>query len=81
MNPLVLAVRKTIQKYDMLQPGDRVVVGVSGGADSAALLHALWELRGDFHLSLMAAHLDHGLRPEGGKEANFVRKQERQRAC
>jgi tRNA(Ile)-lysidine synthase len=74
MNPLVLAVRKTIQKYDMLQLGDRVVVGVSGGADSVALLHALWELRGDFHLSLMVAHLDHGLRPEGEKEANFVRK-------
>jgi tRNA(Ile)-lysidine synthase len=74
MNPLVLAVRKTIQKYDMLQPGDRIVVGVSGGADSVALLHALWELRGDFHLSLMVAHLDHGLRPEGEKEADFVRK-------
>ncbi len=31
-------------------------------------------LRGDFHLSLLAAHLDHGLRPEGEKEAGFVRK-------
>jgi 3'-phosphoadenosine 5'-phosphosulfate sulfotransferase (PAPS reductase)/FAD synthetase len=59
MNSLVLALRKTIQKYDMLQPGDKVVVGVSGGADSVALLHALWEIRGDFHLSLIAVHLDH----------------------
>ncbi len=74
MNPLVLAVRKTIQKYDMLQAGDRVVVGVSGGADSVALLHALWELRGELRVSLMVAHLDHGLRPEGEKEAAFVRK-------
>jgi tRNA(Ile)-lysidine synthase len=74
MNPLVLAARKTIQKYEMLQPGDRVVAAVSGGADSVALLHALWELRGDLHFSLMVAHLDHGLRPEGEKEANFVRK-------
>ena len=39
-----------------------------------ALLHALWEIRGDFHLSLVVAHLDHGLRPQGEKEANFVRK-------
>ncbi len=38
------------------------------------LLHALWEIRGDFHLSMVVAHLDHGLRPEGEKEANFVRK-------
>ena len=74
MNPLVLAVRKTIRKYDMLQPGERVVVGVSGGADSVALLHGLWELRGEFHLSLMVAHLDHGLRPGGNQEALFVRK-------
>ena len=74
MNSLISEVRKTIQKYDMIQPGDRVVVGISGGPDSAALLHALWELRGDFHLSLLAAHLDHRLRPEGEKEAHFVRK-------
>jgi tRNA(Ile)-lysidine synthase len=74
MNSLISEVRKTIQKYDMIQPGDRVVVGISGGPDSAALLHALWELRGDFHLSLIAAHLDHRLRPEGEKEARFVRK-------
>ncbi len=58
----------------MLQPGEKVVVGVSGGADSMALLHALWEIRRDSHLSLLVAHLDHGLRPEGEKEANFVRK-------
>jgi len=73
MNSLILEVRRTIQKYDMIQPGDRVVVGISGGADSVALLLALWELRGDFHLSLLAAHLDHRLRPEGEKEAAFVR--------
>src|SRR5512139_39343 len=74
MHSLILEVRKTIQKYDMIQPGERVVVGISGGADSVALLHALWGLRGDFHLSLLAAHLDHRLRPEGEKEAGFVRK-------
>ena len=39
-----------------------------------ALLRGLWEIRGDFHLSLMVAHLDHGLRPEGEKEASFVRR-------
>ena len=74
MHSLIPEVRKTIQKYDMIQPGERVVVGISGGADSVALLHALWELRGDFHFSLLAAHLDHQLRPEGEKEAGFVRK-------
>jgi tRNA(Ile)-lysidine synthase len=74
MNPFVQRAKKTIQKYVMLQPGERVVVGVSGGADSMALLHVLWELRRDFRLSLVVAHLDHGLRPEGQAERSFVRK-------
>jgi len=74
MHPFVRNVRKTIDKYEMLQPGERVVVAVSGGADSIALLHALWEIRRDFGLHIIVAHLDHGLRPEAAKEKSFVRK-------
>src|SRR5512142_1787697 len=58
----------------MLQAGDKVVVGVSGGADSMALLHSLGEIRPGLHLSLIVAHLDHGLRSGGEKEAAFVRR-------
>jgi tRNA(Ile)-lysidine synthase len=57
----------------MLQPGERVVAAVSGGADSMALLHALFELRKEYDLSLLVAHVDHGLRPEGPAEMGFVR--------
>ncbi len=74
MNPFVLNVRKTIQKFEMLQPGERVVVGVSGGGDSMALLHTLWDLRQDYHLSLAVAHLDHGLRPGSKEDLIFVQK-------
>jgi tRNA(Ile)-lysidine synthase len=74
MHALILGVKKTIRKYEMLQPGDKVVVGVSGGADSTALLYALWEVRVDIPISLSVAHLDHGLRSEGEKDAHFVRK-------
>ena len=74
MHPFVLSVKKTIAKYEMLQPGERVVAAVSGGADSMALLHALWEIRRDFCLHLVVAHLDHGLRPEAAQEKSFVRK-------
>jgi tRNA(Ile)-lysidine synthase len=50
--------------------GERLVVGVSGGADSTALLLALEELSraGLLRLALTAAHLDHGLRGERGAE-------------
>jgi tRNA(Ile)-lysidine synthase len=78
MHPFLGRVKKTIQNLEMLQPGDRVVVGVSGGADSIALLHALWEIRRDLHLSLVVAHLDHGLRPEARQERAFVRKVSRE---
>ena len=43
-------VTSTITRYDMLAPGDKVVVGVSGGPDSVALLHVL-------HVSVSYTHL------------------------
>jgi len=57
-------VRKTLERFRMLAPGDRVLVGVSGGPDSLALLHILWRLRAELDLELMVAHLDHMLRGE-----------------
>ena len=63
---LLARVKKTIQKHAMLQPGDMVLVGVSGGPDSVALLYLLYQLRKSYDLTLQVAHLNHGLR---GKEA------------
>jgi tRNA(Ile)-lysidine synthase len=48
----------------LLRPGLRLAVGVSGGADSVALLRALCERSGELGLVLHAAHLHHGLRGE-----------------
>ena len=50
----------------MLEKGDRVVVGLSGGADSSALLEALYLLKEQYSLSLCAAHINHGIRGEEG---------------
>ena len=61
------------QTHAVLVPGDRVLVAVSGGPDSVALLHVLHELRGGLGLHLEAAHLQHGIRGEDAKEdARFV---------
>ena len=46
----------------MMAPGDRVLVGVSGGPDSMALLHLLSRLAPDLKIRLGVAHLNHGLR-------------------
>lgn len=55
---------KTIQKYEMLDYGDRVIVGLSGGADSVALLDILLQLKNEYNLQIFAAHINHGIRGE-----------------
>jgi tRNA(Ile)-lysidine synthase len=67
-------VRKTIKETSMLECGDRVLVAVSGGADSVALLRALIILSSEYRLHLTTAHLNHGLRgEEADNEEEFVR--------
>ena len=71
---MIERVKKTIEDYAMLSKGDRVVVGVSGGADSIALLYILHSLN-ELELDITAAHLNHGLRgEEADRDASFVEK-------
>ena len=53
--------------------GRRLLIALSGGADSVALTLLLHEARRDYGLTLFAAHLDHGIRPESGQDAEFCR--------
>ncbi len=55
-------VLKTIKKNNMLKAGDKVVCALSGGADSMALLCALYELKDDLGILLCAAHMNHSIR-------------------
>jgi tRNA(Ile)-lysidine synthase len=66
-------VKETIRKYALLNPGDRVLVAVSGGPDSVCLLSVLHVLAKDLDLELHVAHLDHMFRgKESADEALFV---------
>ncbi|MBX9601289.1 MAG: tRNA lysidine(34) synthetase TilS [Bryobacteraceae bacterium] len=56
------AVERYILRFRMLAPGQRVGVAVSGGADSVALLHALFQLRHRFDVRLSVLHFNHRLR-------------------
>jgi tRNA(Ile)-lysidine synthase len=59
------------QRTRLFQPG-AVIVAVSGGADSLALLHALHAIQDKLEISLHVAHFDHGIRPESADDAAFV---------
>ena len=64
----------TVKQYHMPIQGRRVVVGFSGGSDSAALLSILRELSGELGIELTAAHVNHGIRgAEAERDEAFVR--------
>lgn len=70
---LLVRLRDTIVQYRMFEKGQTVLVGVSGGPDSTALLHALALLRAEWDLHLVAAHLHHGFRgSEADQDAEYV---------
>lgn len=55
-------VLSVIKRYNMLENCDRIVVGLSGGADSVCLLSVLNSLKAEYGFSLVAAHINHGIR-------------------
>ena len=66
-------VETTVNRYQLLSKGDLVVIGVSGGPDSVALLHVLTGLQEKYQLALHVAHLDHMFRgQESRDDACFV---------
>jgi tRNA(Ile)-lysidine synthase len=72
-NKTLQKVKATISRYEMIQPRDLVIVGVSGGPDSVCLLHILQRLKKELGAALLVAHFDHGLRPgEDEDETRFV---------
>ena len=73
MHPLEKKILKIIQQEHLLQPGEKVVIGVSGGPDSLALLNVLAHLAPGLNITLAAVYVNHGLRPdEADQEKSLV---------
>lgn len=70
---LTTTVLRTILRHSMVRRRDRLLVGVSGGADSVALTTALCELRAQLEIRLTIAHLNHGLRNGADEDEEFCR--------
>lgn len=63
-----------LRRYEMVSPGDQVVCALSGGADSVALLYAMYLLKDRLEITLSAAHFNHHLRgEESDRDAVFSR--------
>ncbi len=63
----------TIKKNNLIDYGDGIVVGISGGYDSVCLLHILYYISKDFELKLYPVHINHMLRgSEALRDENFV---------
>ena len=66
-------VLETIQKYNLKQPNDKVVIGVSGGPDSMSLLYILNKLKQKLNFEIVVAHINHMIREEADEETEYVK--------
>ena len=68
-------VKKTIERFGMVERGDHLLVAVSGGMDSVSLLHVLMTLKERLGIELTVCHLNHSLRGEESlRDEEFVRR-------
>ena len=75
LEPTVMQIAATAEEFHLWKPGYRIVVAVSGGADSVALLHILHQISlYRTPLTLICAHVHHGFRTESDAEAELVQK-------
>ena len=67
----------TIKKYNLIENGDKLVLGVSGGPDSIAMLNILNEIKMDkkidLNFEIVVAHINHMIRKEAGEDEQYVK--------
>ena len=63
---------ETIKKYKLIEAGDKIVLGVSGGPDSISMLNILNEIKDEFDFKIYVAHINHLIREEAIDDEKFV---------
>lgn len=67
-------IKAFIEKHKLIEPGDELVLGVSGGADSMMMLSYFFLHQETYHIKLKVAHIHHGLREDAELDANLVQR-------
>ncbi len=65
---------ETVKSHNLIKKGDRVLVALSGGSDSVALLHMLCDISESCGFTVAAAHINHQLRDTADRDMNFCKK-------
>ena len=65
---MIKKVEKYIEQYHMIEKGDRIVLGVSGGADSISLFFVMLELSKKYNIKIVVVHVNHGIRGEEARQ-------------
>ena len=63
---------ETIKKYNLIESGDKIVLGVSGGPDSISMLNILNEIKNEFQFEIYVAHINHMIRAEAVEDEKYV---------
>lgn len=63
---------ETIKKYNLIEPKDKIVLGVSGGPDSISMLNILNEIKDEFNFEIYVAHVNHMIRGEAEEDEKYV---------
>ena len=71
---MIRTVEDYIKKFNMISPGDEIVAGVSGGADSVCMLLLLLEYSKNCEIDLKVVHINHLIREDASSDADFVKR-------
>ncbi len=78
---MVDKIKGTIEKYRMINRGDKVLLAVSGGPDSVCMAHIMCKIAPEYGLNLHFVYFDHGTREVTHKEMEFVKNMAKERGC